>query len=462
MSQKFLYVGSDGVNSEALGYLTSEFINYSAGAGDAGKPVVLDAAGHIDASMINDGDIDHGTLTGLGDDDHSIYSLVDGTRAYTGKQSYSSGFTFTGDNELITKKYVDDIVTGDEWYPNSALDYVTDNTVVPATEVTNNVYVLAHDGGSPHANWDGASAGDIVKFNGTSWVATTPTTGTKISIDDETDGVRLWTGSAWDRKYYEATTASTGLTKVGVDIRMASTAGGDGLGFAAGVLSVNVDDSSIETNADTLRVKALGITNAMLAGSITDAKLDSDYIQTSEVDDSSIEFNGGTLNVKADGINDLMIDWGTGANQVNDSDLIVTDTSGYFAGANQAAVNDELYEAIIEQGTTYTSAGVAKGDVCYISANDTAAKYATITVGQRAIGIALATVGAASPVKIAANDTIVTGVLSTATAGTVYYWDGSSLTTSMPTTSGAYVVQAGVAKNATDLHVECKLIKKNI
>ena len=39
-------------------------------------------------------------------------------------------------------------------------------------------------------------------------------------------------------------------------------------------LDVAVDDSSIEVNADALRVKALGITNAMLAGSIDGAKIE--------------------------------------------------------------------------------------------------------------------------------------------------------------------------------------------
>ena len=38
-------------------------------------------------------------------------------------------------------------------------------------------------------------------------------------------------------------------------------------------LDVAVDDSSIEVNSDALRVKALGITNAMLAGSIDGVKL---------------------------------------------------------------------------------------------------------------------------------------------------------------------------------------------
>jgi uncharacterized protein (DUF2252 family) len=36
------------------------------------------------------GAIDHGTLTGLGDDDHTQYTLVDGTRAFTGDQSMGS------------------------------------------------------------------------------------------------------------------------------------------------------------------------------------------------------------------------------------------------------------------------------------------------------------------------------------------------------------------------------------
>lgn len=464
MSEKFLKVNTDGLYEEALGYLTSEFLNTSAGVADAGKPIVLNASGLIDSSMVDASSFDHGGLSGLGDDDHTIYTLATGARDFTGIQSYSGSFTFTTDNQIVSKKYVDDLHISDEWYPDSALSYITDNTAVPPTEVTGNVYVLSHDGGAPHANWDGASAGDIVTFNGTAWTNVVPTTGTKISIDDETDGVRLWTGSSWDRKYYESTTASTGLTKVGADIRIDSSAAGDGLGFTAGVLNVNVDDSSIETDTDTLRVKALGITDAMLAGSISDGKLAQDYIQTSEVDGTTIEFSGGSLNVVADGINDTHIDWGTGANQVNDADLVVTDTNGYFTGSSQADVNDELYLAATFRGVDYTvgTGGVSAGDVVYISAADTVVTYGTLTSPQRTIGLAYTTEAAAGEVKVAGNDTIVAGILSGATAGDVYYWDGSSLTTSIPTGTGAYVVQAGVAKNATDLHTEVRIVKKNL
>ena len=46
-------------------------------------------------------------------------------------------------------------------------------------------------------------------------------------------------------------------------------------------MDVEVDNSSIEVNADALRVKALGVTNAMLAGSIDGAKIEN-FIFTDE------------------------------------------------------------------------------------------------------------------------------------------------------------------------------------
>ena len=48
---------------------------------------------------------------------------------------------------------------------------------------------------------------------------------------------------------------------------------GDGLAVSSGVLAVGVDDSSLEINSDALRIKASGVTNAMLGGSIANSKL---------------------------------------------------------------------------------------------------------------------------------------------------------------------------------------------
>ena len=68
---------------------------------------------------------------------------------------------------------------------------------------------------------------------------------------------------------------------------------GAGLAKSGNTLSVNVDDSSIEISSDSLQVKALGITNAMLAGSIANAKLANSTI-------SGVAL-GGTLSALTDG-----------------------------------------------------------------------------------------------------------------------------------------------------------------
>jgi hypothetical protein len=55
--------------------------------------------------------IDHGWLSGLSDDDHTQYILVDGSRDFTGIVGYDSHPTFTDDTDIVDKKYVDDQIT---------------------------------------------------------------------------------------------------------------------------------------------------------------------------------------------------------------------------------------------------------------------------------------------------------------------------------------------------------------
>jgi len=61
---------------------------------------------------------------------------------------------------------------------------IIDNTAAPPTEVSGDRYILDNTGSS-HANWDGASAFDIVEFDGTNWVATTPLEGYIAYVDAE-------------------------------------------------------------------------------------------------------------------------------------------------------------------------------------------------------------------------------------------------------------------------------------
>jgi hypothetical protein len=82
------YDGSSWLSS----FTTAEHVSASAGVADAGKPVVLNSSGVLDASLGGGGGgvTDHGALTGLADDDHTHYVLADGSRAVTGTLSVAN------------------------------------------------------------------------------------------------------------------------------------------------------------------------------------------------------------------------------------------------------------------------------------------------------------------------------------------------------------------------------------
>ena len=63
------------------------------------------------------------------------------------------------------------------------------------------------------------------------------------------------------------------ITGSAIALSNADGIAGAGLGNNSGELDVNVDDSSIEISSDTLQIKAAGVTNAMLAGSIVASKM---------------------------------------------------------------------------------------------------------------------------------------------------------------------------------------------
>jgi len=466
--RKPIFVESSGLYSESSGmYETSDFINTSAGAADAGKPIVLDADGHIDASMINDGDIDHGSLSGLSDDDHTQYILVNGTRPFTGPQSMG-GFqltslaagTLSGDAvNLAQLQLVEEMIKKFEWQP-SVID--ADTLTPPGSPAIGDRYLIDGIGAGAFLGHDN----EIAEYTAIGWTFIVPTLGMFVSADDEPSLLYYYGGSAWSQKYFEATTASTGLTKVGFDIRLDASAAGAGLGFLTGVLSVNVDNQTIEIDTDTLRVKDLGITAAKINSDVAGEGLVKNGTSGAldvNVDGLTLEINTDVVRVKADGINDTHIDFGVGVNQVNAADVPIIDASSYFAATDVEGALSELYEQIVFDGVKYTvgAAGVTKGDLVYISANNTVLSLNPISTGARGIGLALTTEASASTVTVLANDTVISGVLSGATAGVPYYWTGTGLSTSMPTGGGAYVWECGVAKNATDLHVDIRFVKRN-
>lgn len=271
MAKKFTYFDStDGVEKDAEAFETGDHINASTGVSDAGKPILTDAAGLIDGSFIDDSDIDHGSIGGLTDDDHTQYTLADGTRAFSGDQSM-------GANQLTSV-------------------------------------------GDPTSATIDAAADDAVPMS-----------------------------------FLASTTASEGSSTIGVQ-----------------------------------------------------------------------------------------------------------DSAGNFAGDDVEAVLAEL--ADLAAGPTYTTdgVGVTKGDLVHLSGNNivTLTAIGTDPASNRSVGLATTTAGAASSVRSAANDTIITGILTAASPGDTYYWSGTAHVSTPPATAGNFVWQTGIAVNATDLALEVRFKKK--
>jgi len=177
--------------------------------------------------------------------------------------------------------------------------------------------------------------GDFLRYNGSVWI---------------NDAVDLATDTVGD--FVQSITGGDGLA---IDVTSGEA--------QTPTLSVNVDDSSIEISSDSLQVKALGITNAMLAGSIENAKLVN----------SDITFTDGTTPTVASLGDTITFTGGTG--------VTIANTAGNFDFSFDIAevksqvdeyAQDALYDAFV--AGTQTLITVAYDDnansVSYTVEND--------------------------------------------------------------------------------------------
>ena len=228
--------------------------------------------------------------------DDAIGSQVQGTN-YTASNSAIVASHLSGiDTELGN---LATLINNWEWQ-ESALDYITDNTLVPPTEVTGDRYVLSHDGGAPNAAWDGASAGDVVEFDGSVWTAVTPTTGMMISIDDETTSLRQWGGSSWVQKFFESTTASGFLSMSSFDVQLTNLSDqniimGNGSNVATSVNLSAVGDIN-GTTAGGLTIKTGVIVDSMVNAS---AAIQFSKMENLTIDRALVSDGSGDVSVSA-------------------------------------------------------------------------------------------------------------------------------------------------------------------
>ena len=214
-----------------------------------------------------------------------------------------SGFQ---NQSLANKAYVDQVAQGLDTKPsckygttaNLAATYSNGTAGVGATLTASSNGALSVDGATPSVADRILVKDQSTAFQNGIYVVTTVGDGgtafvlTRATPEDQpaelTGGAFVFVedGSAnGDNGYVFTHTGSPTFGTTALDVAQFSGAGqitaGAALSKSGNTMDVEVDDSSIEVSADAVRVKALGITNAMLSGSIDGAKIEN-FVFTDE------------------------------------------------------------------------------------------------------------------------------------------------------------------------------------
>ena len=245
----------------------------------------------------------------------------------SGTFDFSSGTLQAGTpsnaTDVANKSYVDGIVGGGVYWKEPAKAASTANVTIsnPGTDSFDGVSLVSGDR-LLLKNQSSAAENGVYDFNGSSSALTRSS---DANSADEINGLAIFVkeGSTnADQGFVQTSevanlgsdnvvfvqftglgqiTAGDGLEKSGNTLSVSvgngiSTSAGDivvaageGLDFNAGDLDVQVDDSSIEINAGALRVKADGITSAMIGtNQVTGNEISAGGVGTANLADSSV------------------------------------------------------------------------------------------------------------------------------------------------------------------------------
>ena len=291
--------GSAGISNANLANPTTTLGSSTLTLGAA----TTDIAG-LTSLVIDDITINGSTMsTTAGNTDINLSPHGTGTIKVPSGYEDRSGFV---NESLANKAYVDQVAQGLDAKPscraattaNLSATYSNGSNGVGATLTASSNGAITMDGVSPVVNDRILVKDQTAAAQNGIYVVTTQGDGSNAFVltraTPEDQPAELSGGSF---VFVEEGTANgdngyvfthTGLPTFGttaLDVTQFSGAGqitsGAALSKTGNQLDVEVDNSSIEVNADALRVKALGVTNAMLAGNIDGAKIEN-FVFTDE------------------------------------------------------------------------------------------------------------------------------------------------------------------------------------
>jgi hypothetical protein len=290
------------------------------------QTITLGAAATTDISGLTSLVVDDITINGQTVSTTSANKDINLTPHGTGTVIVPSGYKdragFT-DNSLTTKQYVDSVASGLNvkdavrvattgplgvyTYNNgtsgvgATLTFSTAVTIVDGVTLANGDKILVKN--EPSAGAFDAYNGIYVRTSSTVWTrdieadtSVELTGGSFVFVEEGTIGAE----NGYVFTHNGLPTIGTTQLPVSQFSGAGQITAGAALSKTGNQLDVNVDNSSIEITADALNVKALGVTNAMLAGSIATSKLASPFFFISDETSTVAQINlNQTLRINA-------------------------------------------------------------------------------------------------------------------------------------------------------------------
>lgn len=358
-----------GIDAALANAGTDELVKISANDTTAGyleDKVVVDngtnATNPLEASTLNDGGnedlrirfdqskVDHGSIAGLGDDDHTQYTRADGTRAFTGDQSMGSnkltnlaagtaasdatrkdqqilrdgsqaftadqsmgGFKLTGlaapsaASDAATKGYVDSALEG--LRPKEAVRVATTGPITlsgtqtidgvsvvagnrvlvkdQAAPENNGIYVVAAGAWSRASDFDSLSPIDEINK---AYVAVQEGTANAGKLYVQYGQVTTLGTDAINFTFFNSVSGlvgGDGITVSGSNISVDHD--GQGLDFVAGQLALELDGGTLSKSAAGVKVADSGITSTQLANdAVVEAKIANNAVTTNKIADDAV------------------------------------------------------------------------------------------------------------------------------------------------------------------------------